>query len=118
MTVIFKQGEQAFKASEVLWAKKELVSAIVEQALISQTEAFIDMIMDGEKPEDITRANVNETLRGVKDSTEEFLKDVIADLEAAITQRLAEANYGAVVTGIKYDLAGDVTDIEVDISVS
>ena len=116
MTVIFKQSEQMFKASEVLWSKRELVNAVVEQALIGQTEAFIDMILDGQ--EDLSRNGINETLRGVKESTQEFLNDWIADLQSAIEQRLKEVNYGACVTGIKYDLAGDVTDIEVDVSVS
>ena len=118
MSVVFNQGEQTFKASEVLWSKRELINAIVEQALVGQTEAFIDMIIDGERPETITRNSVNETLRGVKESTQEFLNDMVADFEAALRARLAEVNYGAAVTGIKYDLAGDVTDIEVDISVS
>ena len=118
MSVVFNQGEQTFKAVEVLWAKRELINAIVEQALVSQTEAFIDMIIDGERPESITRNSVNETLRGVKESTQEFLNDMVADFEAALRARLAEVNYGAAVVGIKYDLAGDVTDIEVDISVS
>lgn len=118
MSVVFKQGEQTFKASQVLWAKRELVNAVVEQALIGQTEAFIDMIIDGERPQDITRDNVNNILRGVKESTQEFLNDVIADLQRAIDERLREVNYGAAVTGIKYDLAGDVKDIEVDVSVS
>ena len=118
MSVIFKQGEQTFKASEVLWQKKELVNAIVEQALIGQTEAFIDMIIDGERPQDITRESVNNILRGVKESASEFLNDMIGDLDSAVQKRLEEVSYGAAVTGIKYDLAGDVTDIEVDISVA
>jgi hypothetical protein len=115
MTVVFKQGEQTFKAVEVLWAKRELVNAIVEQALISQTEAFIEMIMDGQ--EDMSRNGINETLRGVKDSATDFIGDMIGDLERAIRERMRAVNYGAAVTGIKYDLAGDVTDIEVDVSV-
>ena len=117
MTVVYRAGEQTFKASQVLWAKKELVNAVVEAALINQTEAFIEMIADCEQGQDITRATVNNTLRGVKESTQEFLNDMIADLQRAIDKRLREVNYGAAVTGIKYDLAGDVTDIEVDVSV-
>jgi hypothetical protein len=117
MTVVYKADEKKFTAEQVLWAKQELVNAIVESALVGQTEAFIEMIMDGERPEDITRNTVNETLRGVKESAQDFLNDVIADLQRAIDKRLREANYGAAVTGIKYDLAGDVTDIEVDISI-
>ena len=104
-------------ALKVMWAKQELVNAVVEAALIGQTEAFIEMIADCEQGQDITRATVNNTLRGVKESTQEFLNDVIADLQRAIDKRLREVNYGAAVTGIKYDLAGDVTDIEVDVSV-
>jgi len=117
MTVVYKAGEQTFKAVEVLWAKRELVNAIVEQALISQTEAFIEMITDGEGPNEITRASVNETLKGVKDSAQDFINDMIGDLAYQLNARLAAVNYGAAVTGIKYDLAGDVTDIEVNVSV-
>jgi hypothetical protein len=117
MTVVYRAGEQTFKAVEVLWAKQELVNAIVEQALIGQTEGFIEMIIDGEGPDEITRASVNETLRGVKDSAQDFINDMIGDLQRAIDARLKAVNYGAAVTGIKYDLAGDVTDIEVDVTV-
>jgi hypothetical protein len=117
MTVVYKAGEQTFKASQVLWGKRELVNAIVEQALISQTEAFIEMITDGESGEDITRASVNETLKGVKDSAQDFINDMLGDLAYQLNARLAAVNYGAAVTGIKYDLAGDVTDIEVNVSV-
>jgi hypothetical protein len=114
MTVVFKQATQMFKASDLLWGKRELINAIVEQALISQTEAFIDMIMDGQ--EDMSRNGINETLRGVKDSATDFIGDMIGDLESMIRERMKAVNYGAAVTGIKYDLAGDVTDIEVDVS--
>jgi hypothetical protein len=115
MTVVYKAGEQTFKAVEVLWAKRELVNAIVEQALISQTEAFIEMIMDGQ--EDLSRAGINETLKGVKESATDFIGDMMSDLEHALRERMKAVNYGAAVTGIKYDLAGDVTDIEVDVTV-
>jgi hypothetical protein len=115
MTVVYKAGEQTFKAVEVLWAKQALVNAIVEQALISQTEAFIEMIMDGQG--DMSRNGINETLRGVKESATDFIGDMISDLEHALRERMKAVNYGAAVTGIKYDLAGDVTDIEVNVSV-
>jgi hypothetical protein len=115
MTVVYKAGEQTFKAVELLFGKRELVNAVVEQILISQTEAFIDMIMDGQ--EDMSRNGINETLRGVKDSATDFVGDMMGDLESMIRERLKAVNYGAAVTGIKYDLAGDVTDIEVNVSV-
>ncbi len=115
MSVIFKAGDKTFKASAFMFANRELINAIVEQALLSQTEAFIDMIMDGQ--EDLSRNGINETLRGVKDSTADFLGDMLGDLESMLKERLKAVNYGAAVTGIKYDLAGTVTDIEVDVTV-
>lgn len=116
MSVVFKAGEKTFKASEVLWIKRELVDAIIEQALLGQTEAFIDMMIDGQ--EDMSRNGINETLKGVKESAGEFLNDMLGDLQHAVKERLKSAQYGAAVTGIKYDLAGTVTDVEVDVSVS
>ena len=116
MSVVFKQSEQRFTAFDVLWAKEQLVNAIVEQALIGQTEAFIEMIKDGEGPADITRASVNETLKGVKESATDFIGDMMSDLESMIRERMKAVNYGEAVTGIKYDLAGDVADIEVNVS--
>lgn len=116
MTVVYNQSEQTFKASEFLWGKRQLVDAIVREALISQTEAFVDMIVDGQ--EDLSRAGIQDTLRGVKDSAGDFLNDLLADVKIAIEERLKAAQYGAAVTGIKYDLAGDVSDVEVDVTVS
>jgi len=117
MTVVYKAPEQErFKASEVLWAKRELIDAIVREALISQTEAFVDMIVDGQ--EDLSRPAIQETLKGVKESAGEFLNDMIGDLKYEIERSLGRAQYGAAVTGLKFDLAGEVKDIEVDVSVS
>jgi len=115
MSVVFKASERSFKASDFLFANKELVNAIVEQALISQTEAFVDMIVDGQA--DMSRDGINTTLRGVKESTEQFLGDMLGDLEIMIIERLREVNYGAAVTGLKFSIAGDVTDVEVNVSV-
>ena len=116
MSVIATQTEQRFKASEFLWGKRELVDAIVREALISQTEAFVDMIVDGQ--EDLSRAGVQETLKGVPESAGEFLSDLLVDLESMIKERIKAAQYGAAVTAIKYDLAGEVKDIEIDVTVS
>ena len=116
MSVVFKREDRTFKASEILWAKRELVDAIVEQALLGQTEAFVDMIVDGQ--EDMSRAGIQDTLKGVKESAGEFLNDMIGDLQMEVQRRLNAAQYGAAVTGIKFDLAGDVIDVEIDVSVS
>ena len=117
MSVVVTRTEQVrFTASELLWAKRELIDALVKEALVGQTEAFIDMIVDGQ--EDLTRAGIQETLKGVPESAGEFLNDMIGDLKHEVERRLKAALYGAAVTGIKYDLAGEVKDVEVDVSVS
>lgn len=116
MTVVFTGSDRKFTANEVLWAKRELIDEIVKAALISQTEAFIDMIVDGQA--DLSRPAIQETLRGVKDSAGEFLNDLVGDLKFEIERRVEAANYGACVTGIKYDLSGDVNDIEINVSVN
>jgi hypothetical protein len=74
------------------------------------------MIVDGQ--EDMSRAGIQDTLKFVKDSAQDFINDMISDLQSALNARLEAVNYGAAVTGIKYDLAGDVTDVEVDVTVS
>jgi hypothetical protein len=116
MTVVYNGDDQRFKASEILWAKRELVEAVVRAAMINQTEGYIDMIMDGQ--EDLSRNGINATLGGVPDSTHDFLRDVMSDLEQEVLRVCKRVRYGAAVTGIKYDLAGNVTDVEVDVSVS
>ena len=118
MSVVYNKQNQLFKVSDVLWSKPELVNAIVEQMLLNQTEAFIDMMIDMQDSDPVTRETVNNTLQGVKDSAGDFFSDMIGDLERSVRARLAEVNYGAAVTGLKFDLAGDITDIEVDISVN
>jgi hypothetical protein len=116
MTVVFnKTSRQEFTAIEVLRSDRVLVNAMVEAALIGQTEGFIEMIIDGQ--EDLSREAINETLKGVKESTEDFISDVLSDLESMLRERLKAVNYGAAVTGIKYDLDGEVTDIEVNVTV-
>jgi len=117
MTVVYKADEQKFRADEVLWAKRELIDALIKSALVGQTEGFLEMIADGERGEDITRASINNTLRGVPESAGEFLDDMIGDLKRELERRLKQVRYGAAVTGLKYDIAGDVTDIEVDLSI-
>jgi hypothetical protein len=117
MTVVVKQTEaRKFTTEEILWAKRELIDELVRSALVGQTEAFVDMIVDGQA--DLSRAAIQDTLRGVKESANEFLADMIGDLQREVERRLEAAQYGACVTGIKYDLAGGVADVEVDVTVS
>lgn len=118
MTVIYKDTERMFKAHEMIWANKELVDAIVKSMLISQTEAFIDMMVDCQRDEPVTRESANETLKGVQASAMDFWNDIVGDLELAVQERLKTVLYGAAVTGLKFNLAGEVTDIEVDVSVT
>ena len=115
MTVIVKATNRTFTASDVMLAKRELVDAIIKEALISQTEAIIDMIIDGQ--EDVSREAISDTLKGVKDNTKDYLNDLLLDLKYEVNSRFDAALYGAAVTGIRYNLMGEVTDIETDVSI-
>ena len=116
MSVVYKASDRRFTANEMLWANRELIDEIVKAALITQTEAFVDMIVDGQA--DMSRPAIQETLKGVNESAGEFLDDMLGDLKREVERRLLAAQYGAAVTGLKFDLAGDVTDIEVDVTVA
>ena len=121
MSVKYVKQDQKFTVDEVLWSKEELCDALVRAALVGQTEAHVDMTIDCQgdaAPEALTRDGLQNSLKAVKETAADFLDDVLGDLRRAVLARLQDANYGAIVTGIKYDLAGDITDIEVDISVS
>jgi hypothetical protein len=115
MTVVFKTDEQKFTAREVLWSNKMLIDSMVKTALVGQTEAFLDMIMDA--TDHVDRTGINNTLLGVKDSAQEFIDDMMLDLKRALTERMKQARYGAAVTGLKFNLSGDVKDIEVNLSI-
>ena len=122
MTVVFcNVVERRFTAQDTVWAKEDLVKAIVRESLIAQTEAFVDMLCDNQgnmEAGELTRDGIQAGLRDVKHTTADFLEDVLSDLKQIVLKRLEEANYGAIVTGIKYNLAGEITDVSVDVSVS
>ena len=122
MTVVYrKEADKRFNAEDVIWAKEDLVKALVRYALIGQTEATVDMAVDNQRDmeaDELTRNGLQMILNDVKVSAEDFLNDVLADLKTTTIKALADANYGAIVTGIKYDLAGEIKDIEVDVTVN
>lgn len=121
MTVVYHTPTNTVDVTSVLWSKPEAIDAIVRAALVSQTEAFVDMIIDCQDDavgNELTRNAIQDRLESVKSATNDFLEDVLNDLRIAVLARLEQAQYGAIVTGIKYGLAGDVTDIEVNTSVS
>ena len=120
MTVKFNKEIAYFSTQDVLWSSSKLVKAIVREALSNQTEALVEMIGDCQsdmQADELTRVGLQAGLNDVKATTADFLEDVLSDLKAIVLKELQVANYGAIVTGIKYDLAGDITDIEVDVTV-
>lgn len=119
--IVRKEDVQKFTADDVIWSKDELVKAIVRQVLVGQTEVFVEMTVDCQHDydkEDLSREGLQSALGGVKENAGVFLADVMHDLQHAVTKQLEAAQYGAIVTGIKYDLSGEITDIEVDVTVS
>lgn len=120
MTVIYKDQPAAtnIKASDIMWKQKQVARSVVREALISHTEAYIDMMCDGQGEMGTTRNELQASLGSVKESVEDLLEDIVADFTSELKKQLKEALYGAIVTGIKYDLAGNVKDVDVDISVN
>jgi hypothetical protein len=119
MTVIFKTPAEAFAAHDIMWKQKQVAQAIVRKALVDQTEAYVDMMCDGGGMEmGTTRDELQASLGGVKFGVEDMLDDLVADFAAEIKKQLKAVLYGAIVTGIKYDLAGGIKDVEVDVSIN
>ena len=124
MPVIFKQSTETFSANNILWSTKDLIRALVQAALVSQTESHIDMAINFQTEslyfdeDSMSRSSIQTTLSNVKISARDLLGDLMEDLKRSVLEELEQTQYGAIVTGIKYSLAGDVTDIEVAVSVS
>jgi len=117
MTVVYQQGNETIKASAVIYADKAAIRALVKHALMSMTEARIDKLVDCQES-CASRADIQHSMKYVKESTEDFLREAMSDLQEAVFKEFEAAQFGAIVTGMKFDLAGDVKDIEVDISVN
>jgi hypothetical protein len=118
MTVIVKTPVENFGAHDIMWKQKQVAQAIVRKALADQTEAYVDMMCDGDGEMGTTRDELQATLSGVRHSVEDMLDDLLADLVTEVKAQLKDVLYGAIVTGIKYDLAGGLKDVEVNISVN
>ena len=121
MTVIHKTETNTFAVGDVLHAKERLLDAIVRDVLIGQTESLIEMVVDDQRnmdASDLDRDGLQNLLRDVKVAAADYLNDTMRELQSALIARLEDAAYGACVTGIKYDLAGEITDVEVDVTIS
>lgn len=118
MTVIFKpEVDNAIRPSELIYVDRKAVKAIVRAALISTTEAHVDFLIDF--PDSYkTRDDIQGTLTSVKAQTADFLKDVLDDLRKSVLFELENAQYGGAVTSMKFDLAGGLSDVEIDMTVN
>jgi hypothetical protein len=108
--------QDRFTVYDVMWSRSVLVDAVIRAALTTQTESFIDMIVDG--LEDRSRSGIQDTLEGVVQSTEEFLQELVHDLNSRISARLKDVKYTATVTALKYDLSGLLEDVDVAVTVN
>ena len=118
MTVVHHTQARGFMAVDVLLSRAELIEAVVQEALISQTEAFVDAVIDSQDHNPVSRESILATMKGVPASTEDYINDVLNDLRIAVLERLASTLYSPAVTGIKYDREGKVDDIEVDVQIN
>ena len=123
MTVVYRNENQTntFTAGRLLNFDQILVTALVRQLLIDGTESAIEQVLDRQADmdgQDLQRSSIQDYLREVPENAEVFIEDVLHDLLSTVKHNIRTALYGAAVTGIKYDLAGNVTDVEVDVTVN
>lgn len=123
MTVVYRADEHAesFNVKKLLNVDQALVRALVRELLVGGTEAAIEQLTGHQElmeAGDLSRQGIQDYLREVPENAEVFIEDVLYVLLSTVKHNIRVANYGAAVTGIKYGLAGDIKDVEVDVTVT
>ena len=120
MSIKFQVPVSTFTDNDFMWVSDKLVHSIARAALLNQTDAFIELLIDSQEmmePEMLERSKVQGQLDGIKDDAKQFVEDVIEDLRSALLQKINQMKFDPIVTGIKYDRTGAIEDIAVDIEV-
>lgn len=109
-----------FTVVDVMFAKEEFVKEFVKQILVDQTDAVVELLISDQDyiNGELTRKEIQHHLRAVKSNAHDFINDLLSDLKHSIYEELYRAQYGAIVTEIKYGIAGDVIDAKVDVTVT
>lgn len=117
MTINTAIEPKHFSTDEFLWANRFTAHALVRSAVISQTEAHLDMVQDF-RADYPNRDSIQDSLAGIKNQTKVLISDLIDALRASLLHEVDLMQLGAIVTGLKYDLAGDYKDVEVDVTIN
>ena len=115
--ITYTEDPKVFTPVQIIYSDRDMVRALIKSALINQTEAVSDQIIDSQA-QNVTRASINESLRAVNPCTKEFLEFAVDKLKADIMREMETMRYGAAVTRIEYNLAGEATEIDLNLSIS
>ena len=115
--ITYDDDPKVFTPVQIIYSDRNLVRALIKSALINQSEAICDQIIDNQA-QDVTRASINESLRAVNPCTKELLESAVDKLKDDIMQEMETVRYGAAVTRIEYNLAGEATEIDLNLSIS
>ena len=90
------------------------VAALTHAVLVSMAEAQVDMVID--HPADhSTKDQIEDRFQCLHPMSQEYIADVLAQLNQRVSQELAEKRYTAKVTALHYGSDGQLADVDVDL---
>jgi hypothetical protein len=109
--------DTTFTARDVLDMEPRVMRALAKELLLRQAEATLTVVIDdpGVCPV-LTRDSINDELRNVEGCARDSMQDFLEDICLKVKQVMHGVAFGAAVTCIRFDLAGDPTEIELDVA--
>lgn len=115
MTIVVDGDSTMLSADEIIYGSKKAIDAIALALVLSDTNTSIDMIKDC--PEDFsTKELIERKLNAEKTMAYETLEDALDIVRARVREKLDLTEYRHRVLAMRYDLNGELTDIDVKIA--
>ena len=105
---------QTLTANKVLYSNEEVVKAIAQAAMVNMAEGNVEMLCDcpSEYP---TKADIERVFSGLHEQATDLVNDLFDELKAEVLKELLTKTYTARVTAMKFDDAGEMSDIDVQV---
>lgn len=107
-----------FTAREILDQDPRVLRALAKAALLRQAELVVRVLEDDPHVTPVTRDSINEALVPVEAHARDILQDLFDEMCIEVERVMNTIQFGAAVTGMRFDLAGDVTEIELNVSLA
>lgn len=118
MTIRYESEDRNIHASRVVNCDRKAARLIAKQALLSQLEAQIELLVDEcSGPNgyfEPTKANIENQLNAVKHYTGDYLNDMLHDFMATVLAELSTIEVNVRVRAIEFTADGKLDDISVD----